>query len=76
MLYDHLHKVHRIAKFIKTENRIVISRAWGVDRESGLSFPIPGAPPNPGIKPAFAALSSGFFTTVPPGKPILHHNGL
>ena len=29
MLYDHLHKVHRIAKFIKTENRIGISRAWG-----------------------------------------------
>ena len=29
MLYDHLHKVHRIAKFIKTENRIVISRACG-----------------------------------------------
>ena len=27
-VWFHLHKVHRIVKFIKTENRIVISRDW------------------------------------------------
>ena len=26
--------------------------------------------PNPGIEPASPALTSGFFTTEPPGKPI------
>jgi len=39
---------------------------------SGLPFPIPEDLPNSGIKPtslAPAALGSGFFTTVPPGKP-------
>ena len=37
---------------------------------SGLPFPPPGDLPNPGIEPAFSALADGFFTTVPPGKPI------
>ena len=37
---------------------------------SGLSFPIPGALPDPGIRPAFPALAGGFFTTAPPGKPL------
>ena len=35
---------------------------------SGLPFPSPGDPPNPGIEPAFSAspaLSGGFFTTEP-----------
>ena len=39
---------------------------------NGLSFPLPGDLPNPGIKPMFLAsiaLAGGFFTTVPPGKP-------
>ena len=39
----------------------------------GLPFPSPGDLPDPGIEPASAAspaLSSGFFTTVPPGKPL------
>ena len=38
---------------------------------SGLPFPTPGDPPNPGIEPASPvspALAGGFFTTVPPGK--------
>ena len=35
-------------------------------------FPVPGDPPDPGIKPASLAspaMAGGFFTTVPPGKP-------
>ena len=39
---------------------------------TGLPFP-PGDLPNPGIKPAFlasSALSGGFFTAEPPGKPL------
>ena len=38
---------------------------------SGLPFPSPGDLPDPGIKPASSALASGFFTTKPPGKPVL-----
>ena len=40
-------------------------------RWSGLPFPIPGDPPNPGMEPepASPALTSGFFTTAPPRKP-------
>ena len=39
---------------------------------SVLPFPPPGDLPNPGIEPTSVvspALSGGFFTTVPPGKP-------
>ena len=36
---------------------------------SGLPFPSPGDPPNPGIKPVSPALADGFFTAEPPGKP-------
>ena len=42
---------------------------WG-----GLPFPTPGDLPDPGIEPMSLeslALAGGFFTTVPPGKPIL-----
>ena len=35
--------------------------------QSGLPFPPPGDPPNPGIEPA---LAGRFFTTEPSGKPI------
>ena len=38
---------------------------------SGLPFPSPGGLPNPGIEITSPAFSSGFFTTHPPGKPIL-----
>ena len=41
---------------------------------SGLPFPPPGDLPNPGIEPsslASPALADKFFTTEPPGKPIL-----
>ena len=41
---------------------------------SGLPFPAPGDLPNPGIKPASLAspaLAGRFFTTVPPGKPMV-----
>ena len=34
-----------------------------------MPFPSPGDLPNPGIKPTFAALAGGFFTTEPLGKP-------
>ena len=36
---------------------------------SGLSFPLPGDLPNPGIKSRFPALAGRFFTTESPGKP-------
>ena len=39
---------------------------------SGLPFPSPGHLPNPGIEPRSPALAGGFFTTEPPGKPILY----
>ena len=37
---------------------------------SGLPFPSPGDLPSSGIKPTSPALAGGFFTTVPPGKPL------
>ena len=43
---------------------------------SGLPFPSPGDLPSRGIKPGSPvspALASRFFTTEPPGKPILLH---
>ena len=36
---------------------------------SGLSCPFPGDLPHPGSEHASPALTSGFFTTEPPGKP-------
>ena len=39
---------------------------------SGLPFFPPGALPNPGIKPMSPALASRFFTTEPPGKPVIY----
>ena len=41
---------------------------------SGLTVPTPEDLPNSGTKPmslAFLALTGGFFTTVPPGKPMV-----
>ena len=38
---------------------------------SGLTFPPPGDPPDPGIEPASTALAGRLFTPVPPGKPRL-----
>ena len=52
------------------------SQSMGLSRQeywSRLPFPSPRDLPNPGIKPASLvspALTSGFFTTEPPGKPI------
>ena len=36
---------------------------------SGLPFPSPGDLPDPGMEPTSPALTGGFFTTEPPGKP-------
>ena len=36
---------------------------------SGLPFPSPGDLLDPGIEPTSPALTGGFFTTEPPGKP-------
>ena len=36
-----------------------------------LLFPPPADLPNPGIKPMAPTLAGGFFTIVPPGKPLL-----
>ena len=44
----------------------------GVSRReywSGLLFPPPGDPPDPGVEPASPALAGGFFTVAPPGRP-------
>ena len=38
---------------------------------SGFAFPPPGDLPEPGIGPASPALAGGFFTTEPPGKPLI-----
>ena len=38
---------------------------------SGLPFPSPGDLPDPGIKPTAPVLAGGFFTTGPPGKPLV-----
>ena len=40
---------------------------------SGLPFPSPGGLPDLGIEPTSPALAGGFFTTGPPGKPLLCH---
>ena len=55
------------------------SPSMGFSRQeyrSGLPFPSPGAPPDPGIEPtslASSALTHKFFTTAPPGKPQIHN---
>jgi len=36
---------------------------------SGLPFPSPGDPPDPGLEPTSPALAGGFFTAEPLGKP-------
>ena len=44
---------------------------------SGLQFPSLGSLPNPGTEPkspASSALAHGFFTTGPPGKPLIMFN--
>ena len=38
---------------------------------SGLPFPFPGDLPDLGIDPTSPALAGGFFTSEPPGKPLL-----
>ena len=40
---------------------------------SGLPFPSPGDLLNPGIEPESPALAAGFFTTEPPGKPLVQN---
>ena len=48
-------------------------RSMGFSRQeywSGLPLPIPRDLPNTGIEPMSPALAGGFFTTVPPGKPL------
>ena len=42
---------------------------------SGLPFPTPGDLSDPGIKSVSHALAGRFFTTAPPGKPILNDTG-
>ena len=39
---------------------------------SGLPFPCPGDPPDPGMEPTTPALADGFFTTESPGKPYVY----
>ena len=42
---------------------------------SGLPFPSPGDPPDPGIEPASPALAGGFFTTERQGSPVIYGVG-
>ena len=49
-----------------------VSLSMGLSRQEywgGLPFHSPGDLPNPEIEPMSPALASGFFITVPPGKP-------
>ena len=61
----------------------LFSTAWTVTHQAPLSmrfprqeywcelpFPSPGNLPDPGIEPVSPALTGGFFTTEPPGKPL------
>ena len=43
---------------------------------SVLSFSSSGDLLDPGIEPSLPALAGGFFTTEPPGKPLLCHKGV
>ena len=43
---------------------------------SGLPFPPPGDLPNLGVEPVSPALAGEFFTTEPPGKPLLMDTNL
>ena len=50
----------------------LVSSVHGASQQeywSGLPFPPPGDPPDPGIELASPSLGGGFFTTVLPGKP-------
>ena len=51
--------------------------SMGFPREeywSGLPFHLPGDLPDPGIEPVSPALVGKFFTTAPPGKPLISQN--
>ena len=41
---------------------------------NGWPFPLPGHLPDPGIEPTSPALTGGFFTAEPPGKPVRWFN--
>ena len=43
----------------------------GKNTGMGWPFPSPGALPDPGTQPVSPALEGGFFTTEPPGKPLI-----
>ena len=73
----------------ESESRSVVSNsavAWTIAHQpplsmefsrqeywSGLSFPSPGDPPDPGIKPVSPALAGGFFNIELPGKNFKYH---
>ena len=46
---------------------------WDFPGKNTLPFPPPGDLPNPEIKLGSLALAGGFFTTEPPGKPVLSY---
>ena len=51
-----------------------VSLSMGFSRReywSGLLFPPPGDLTDSGIKPTSPALAGGFFTTAPPGMPLI-----
>ena len=51
-----------------------VSLSMGFPRQeywNSLPFPSLGGAPDPRIKPTSSALAGGFFTTEPPGKPLL-----
>ena len=44
----------------------------GQEYWNGLPFPFPGDLSDPRIEPSFPVLEGEFFTTEPPGKPVLN----
>ena len=65
---------HAKMSSIKDRNVMDLTEAEDIKKRwqeywSGLPFPSPGDPPDPGIEPTSPALAGGSFTTGPPGKP-------
>ena len=75
-IYTHTH-THTHVHFFATPWTIACQAPLSMEFSrqeywSGLSFPSPGDLPDPEMELASPALASGFFTTVPPGKPSIY----
>ena len=66
----------RLVQLFVTLWTVACQASWsmGFSRQeywSGLPFPSPGDLPNPRVETGSPALQTDFFTTVPPGKPLV-----